>query len=198
MHRRRAEAVGSNGHTRAPPEHATSDVEDDTDLRAGDPNGPPSRRHLWVGIVLYGVLALTAYLPAWPGRAGSVPWCACDDTAQSIWFLDWTPFAILHGHNVLVSNWLDVPGGFNLAQHASMPLLGLLAAPLTLALGPVASFNFLLWLALTASASTCFLALLHWTRWKPAAFVGGCHRVQWSSARKHVEAEAVRASQRRK
>ena len=107
-----------------PPEHAASDVEDDTDLRAGDPNGPPSRRHLWVGIVLYRVLALTAYLPAWPGGAGSVPWCACDDTAQSIWFLDWTSFAILHGHNVLVSNWLDVPGGFNLAQNVSMPLLG--------------------------------------------------------------------------
>ncbi|MGP0108981.1 MAG: hypothetical protein ACLPR9_08980 [Acidimicrobiales bacterium] len=156
-----------------PPEHAASDVEEDTELRAGDPNGPSSRRHLWVGIVLYGVLALTAYLPAWPGRASSVPWCACDDTAQSIWFLDWTPFAILHGHNVLVSNWLDVPGGFNLAQNVSMPLLGLLAAPLTLALGPVASFNFLLWLALTASASACYLTLLHWTRWKPAAFVGG-------------------------
>jgi len=130
-------------------------------------------RHAWVGIVAYGILALFAYAPAWPGRAHVVPWCACGDTAQQIWYLDWTPFAVLHGHPLLTSNWIDLPGGVNLAQNVSMPLLGVLAAPVTLTLGPVAAFNTLLWFSLAASASSCFLVLLRWVTWKPAAFAGG-------------------------
>jgi hypothetical protein len=126
-----------------------------------------------VAIVLYGVLALAAYLPVWPGQESQVPWCACDDTAQSIWFLRWTPFALGHGHSLFTSNWINVGAGVNLIRNTSMPLLGLLTAPLTLTRGPVASFTFLLWLGIVASATACFLVLRHLVRWTPAAFVGG-------------------------
>ena len=132
------------------------------------PSGPR-----WPGFALYGLLALVAYLPVWPGESDRVPWCACGDTAQSIWFVRWAPFAVAHGHSLYASNWVDYPQGFNLAQNVSMPLLGLIAAPLTLWRGPVASFTFLLWLALALSASTCYAVLLRWVRWKPAAFAGG-------------------------
>ncbi len=54
-----------------------------------------------------------------------------------------------------------------------MPLLGLLATPITLTRGPVASYNFLLWLGLTASATACFLVLRRWVQWRPAAYIGG-------------------------
>ena len=154
-------------------EHAGSGLDEPSGIRTASRTVPPTRTGAWIGVVLYAVLALFAYLPVWPGEASRVPWCACDDTAQSIWFLRWTPFAVLHGHNLLVSNWVDFPRGFNLAQNISMPLLGLLATPLTVARGPVASFTFLLWLGITASASACYLVLLHWVRWKPAAFAGG-------------------------
>jgi len=127
----------------------------------------------WPGVVLYGLLALVAYLPVWPAESDRVPWCACGDTAQSVWFLRWTPFALGHGHGLFASDWVDFPHGFNLAQNVSMPLLGLLGTPLTLWRGPVAAFTFLLWLALAGSASACYLVLLHWVRWKPAAFAGG-------------------------
>jgi hypothetical protein len=143
-------------------------------VSAGTLRAPPVRRaRLLLGIGAYGVLALAAYWPVWPGRAGRVPWCACDDTAQAIWFLRWTPFALAHAHNLFATNAFDAPLGVNLAQNTSMPLLGLLAAPLTLLRGPVASFNALLWLGLVASATSCFLVLRHWIRWTPAAFVGG-------------------------
>jgi hypothetical protein len=131
-------------------------------------NGP-----VWLGVVLYGLLASVAYLPVWPGESDRVPWCACGDTAQSIWFLRWTPFALGHGHSLFASDWVDYPHGFNLAQNVSMPLLGLLGAPLTLWRGPVSAFTFLLWLALASSACACFLALLRWVRRVPAAFAGG-------------------------
>lgn len=127
----------------------------------------------FIGIVVYGLLALTAYLPVLPWQNSQVPWCACDDTAQSIWFLRWTPFAITHGHNPFISNWIDVSSGVNLVRNTSMPLLGTLMTPLTLTWGPVASFNFLLWLGIASSATACFLVLRSVVEWTPAAFLGG-------------------------
>ncbi len=124
-------------------------------------------------MVLYGLLATVAYLPVWPGESDRLPWCACGDTALAVWFLRWTPFALGHGHSLFASDWIDYPHGFNLAQNTSMPLLGLLGAPLTLWWGPVSAFTFLLWLALAASASACYLVLFHWVKWAPAAFAGG-------------------------
>jgi hypothetical protein len=126
-----------------------------------------------LAVLLYGALALVAYLPVWPGQTDRVPWCACDDTAQSIWFLRWTPFALTGGHSLFTSNWIDVGSGINLIRNTSMPLLALLALPLTLTRGPVASFNFLLWLGIASSGTSCFLVLRRAVSWAPAAFVGG-------------------------
>jgi hypothetical protein len=142
------------------------------------PPPPPQRRSprhgpVWPGLLLYGLLALVAYLPVWPGNPRRVPWCPCGDTAQSIWFLRWTPFALTHGHSLYASDWIDFPSGFNLAQNVSMPLLGAVGAPLTWLVGPVSTFTFLLWLAIAGSASSCFVVLLRWVQWKPAAFAGG-------------------------
>jgi len=47
------------------------------------------------------------------------------------------------------------PLGVNLASNTSVPLLGILSAPVTLALGPVASFNLLMRIALAGSALRC-------------------------------------------
>jgi hypothetical protein len=119
------------------------------------------------------VLALGAYFPVLPGQRSQVPWCACDDTAQGIWFLRWTPTALGHGHNVFSSTFIDVGSGVNLVRNTSMPLLGLLATPLTVSRGPVASFTFLLWLGIASSATVCFLILRQVVTWTPAAFLGG-------------------------
>ena len=54
-----------------------------------------------------------------------------------------------------------------------MPLLGLLAWPVTSAFGPLATFNLLLRLALASSATSMCLVLRTWTKWWPAAFAGG-------------------------
>jgi hypothetical protein len=52
-------------------------------------------------------------------------------------------------------------------------LLGLLAMPVTLLAGPIASLNFLLRLAMFASATSMFRALRPRCRWVLPAFLGG-------------------------
>ncbi len=55
----------------------------------------------------------------------------------------------------------------------SMLLLGVLASPITFLFGPVVTWNVLEWAAPFVSALSMCLVLRRWTRWWPAAFVGG-------------------------
>ena len=71
---------------------------------------------------------------------------------QQVWFLAWASAAILHGHNIFVTHAMNYPDGVNLFSNTSMLLLGVLAAPLTWLVGPVASFGALLRLGFVASA----------------------------------------------
>ncbi len=75
------------------------------------------------------------------------------------WFLTWVPWAVLHAHNPLVSGYLDAPRGVSTMWNTGLTLLGLLLAPLTLTLGPVASLNVITIAAPAASAFTAFLLL---------------------------------------
>ncbi len=94
------------------------------------------------------------------------------DPARDSWFLGWTPFALSHGLTPFHTNFVDFPRGANLASNTSIPLLGILAWPVTSTLGPVAAYNVLLRLAFAASAGSMFLVLRTWCRtW--IAFVGG-------------------------
>ncbi len=140
------------------------------------PPGHPSRRVPWPAIVsvgTYAVIALAAYWPTWPGDPDRFIACPCGDPSEAAWFLAWTPHALLHGADPFFTTVINHPAGINLAANTGMPLLGLAAAPLTLAFGPVSSLNLLLWLAYPLSASSMLFVLRHWTRWYPAAFVGG-------------------------
>ena len=123
--------------------------------------------------MLYALLALCVYWPILPWTDSRLPLCACGDAVQGVWFLHWTPFALLHGLNPFLTDYIDHPGGVNLAQNTSMPLLGVVSAPVRWLFGPVAALNAMLWLAFPASATACYVALGRWVRWAPAAFVGG-------------------------
>ena len=121
----------------------------------------------------YAVIALAAYWPTWPGDPNRLISCSCGDPSEAAWFLAWTPHALLHGTDPFFTTVINHPAGVNLAVNTGMPLLGLATAPITLAFGPVSSLNLLLWLAYPLSASSMLFVLRRWTRWYPAAFVGG-------------------------
>ena len=123
-------------------------------------------------LLVYAVLAAALFWPALPWDRTRLPNGGYGDPAQTTWYLAWVPFALRHGLDVFRTNYIDYPTGVDLADNTSVPLLGLLATPVTLALGPVASYNLLLRLAFACSAGSMFLVLRTWCRW-PAAFAGG-------------------------
>lgn len=118
-------------------------------------------------------LAFVALWPVLPLDGSQLTYShPAQDPIQTVWFLAWTPFAVLHLHNPFFTNYLDYPQGVNLATNPSAMLLALLATPVTLGLGAIAGLNLLLYLALVSSALSMFCVLRSWTRWWPAAFVG--------------------------
>jgi hypothetical protein len=124
-------------------------------------------------LVAYGVLAWLLYWPVVPTSAHSIVSCACGDPIQQVWFLAWTPDAIARGANPFLSNTLNYPIGVNLAANTTMPLLGLVGAPITATLGPVATFNLLLRLGFFCSAGVLYAIARRVRTSHAAAFVAG-------------------------
>lgn len=136
----------------------------------------PTHTGRWTigALACYLALAVFAYWGAWSGGAARTSLCGgCGDIALNSWFLAWTPFAVLHLHNPLVTTWINYPQGANLLANTSILLPGFLATPVTLLFGPLASFNLLATLALAVSAASAFFVLRRFAPWPPAAFVGG-------------------------
>jgi hypothetical protein len=149
-----------------------SDIE-----RARADSGPFwQRRAVYVAfgvVVIYTVVACLLFWPTGPLNSTRLPDGVLGDPDEMTWFLAWTPWALTHGHNLLVSNAIDLPGGVNLANNTSVPLLGLLATPFTLALGPIAAFNLLLRVALAASAGVSYFVFRRWCHGTTGPFLGG-------------------------
>jgi hypothetical protein len=123
-------------------------------------------------VATYLVLAVVVYWQAWSLGIGSHMQLGGDQFAN-VWFLRWTPFALLHGHNPFFTTYANYPFGVNLVTNTSAPLLGLLGMPVTLVAGSIATFNVLSTLALAGSATAGYLFARRWTSWRPAAWVGG-------------------------
>ena len=90
-----------------------------------------------------------------------------------IWFLSWWPYALSHHLNPLFTHLVWQPSGLNLAWTTSIPSLALLAAPLTLTLGPVVSYNLLCLAAPILGAASAYALCLYITRQRLPAWFGG-------------------------
>jgi hypothetical protein len=101
--------------------------------------------------VLFAAGVWTHASTRWLGYAG--------DPQQTTWFLRWTPYAIAHGQNPLLTDHIAYPGGANLMWNTPVVLLGVVLAPITLALGPVVAYNVAMTLAFALSGFACYLAL---------------------------------------
>lgn len=98
---------------------------------------------------------------------------AVGDPALIAWFLQWTAHAAAHRLNPFYSNLVWAPTTFNLAWTTWMPLVGLLLAPITLSLGPVASLNVVFLTALPLAAWSAFVLYRHVTGSWWASLIGG-------------------------
>jgi hypothetical protein len=98
---------------------------------------------------------------------------ATGDNAQQVWFLAWPAHALKSGLNPFATTALDVPYGINLLSNTSMPLLGILFAPVTWMFGATATYNLLLQLALGVSATAAYFVARKLQLSQGAAFVVG-------------------------
>lgn len=142
---------------------------------AGSGGGRGVRRLAVPAAVLccYAALAVLAYWPVLPLDNAQVPAAKLNDSISVAWFLDWVATAVRHGHDPLVSSYLEHPVGVNLAVNQSMSLAGLLTAPLSWLAGPFAAFNLWLRLAFVASAASMYLVLRRYVARELSAAVGG-------------------------
>lgn len=124
-------------------------------------------------IVVYLAISALAYWPVEPASASHILGCACGDQVQEVWFLAWIDHAITHGLNPFFTTDLNYPFGVNLADNTSMPLLGLLALPVTLLHGPVAAYNLLMRLGFALSAISMLFVVRRFTRRLLPAFLAG-------------------------
>ncbi|HET9893460.1 MAG TPA: hypothetical protein VFQ44_00750 [Streptosporangiaceae bacterium] len=113
-----------------------------------------------------GLIALLMYLAAWLAAKASPllihpGWAQLSQGGMDpnfyVWSLRWWPYAIAHGLNPLHSSLVRVPAGADLAWITTIPPLALLAAPVTVLVGPVVSFNLLVVASLPVSAWAAFI-----------------------------------------
>jgi len=95
------------------------------------------------------------------------------DPAMMIWYMAWWPHAIGHRLNPFITKAVWAPAGYNLTWATSMPALAIAFAPVTIAFGPVVSYNIASLLAPAISGWTAFLLCRHLTRNSGGAFAGG-------------------------
>lgn len=124
--------------------------------------------------VIYVLLACLADLGAWLHGVGhTVQSVGGADLPEELWFLAQTPWAIVHGVNPLHNAYLNYPAGINLMDNTSMPLMGLLAFPVTALANPAASYTVLTVVSIAISAFACCVMVHRFVHWWPAAFAGG-------------------------
>ncbi|MGH9081148.1 MAG: hypothetical protein ACRDYE_13950, partial [Acidimicrobiales bacterium] len=122
---------------------------------------------------LYLGLSLALWWRVWTTHPSSVMTCGCTDAGREVWYLEWSAYALAHGHNPWYSQWMLFPRGVNVLADTSVSIIGLIMAPVTWLFGPVVSMNTASTLAPVLTALSMFWLLRRWVRWAPAAFVGG-------------------------
>jgi hypothetical protein len=158
---------------------AASAVAEHSEPETATPGAPGGRL---ASPVLQGGIAFLCYLVIWVATAfrpivshvtHMVLAYQNQDPNINVWSLRWWPYAIGNGLNPLYTHELMAPMGHSLAWVTTVPPLALLAAPLTLAAGPVVSFNLLAALAVPLSAWAAFILCRRLTGKFWAALAGG-------------------------
>lgn len=139
-----------------------------------DGNRPRYSSWLKTAIVVsvYLIAAIAIYWDVWSTSPTSVTQLGGDQFG-TVWFLQWVPFAMAHGHNPLFTDYANYPHGVNLLNNTSVPLLGAVGAPVTWIWGAIATYNFWCTAALAGSAFAAFVFVHRFVEWRPAAFGAG-------------------------
>ncbi|HJW22539.1 MAG TPA: hypothetical protein VJ506_08940 [Candidatus Limnocylindrales bacterium] len=142
------------------------------------PTGPTDRdgraggRRLLGALLIYVVLAFLLTGSAW--RDPTNRWIGnCCDQEQAMWYLAWLPTALETGQNPLITDRLNAPDGANLMWNTPTTLIAVVAAPLTRTVGPILTYNVVLFAAVVLSGLACYAALRRYAVRPLGPLVGG-------------------------
>lgn len=123
-------------------------------------------------LLFYLTCALILTADAW--RSPATRWIGgCCDPQQSIWFLQWLPFAVWNGADPLFTTMLASPDGVNLMWNSAMTPLSVIAVIPTLIGGPVFAYDVMIVLALALDGWLAWLVLRRYTPGRAGPIVGG-------------------------
>lgn len=122
--------------------------------------------------LVYLWLAVLLHAPAFTDLRGRTL-CACGDQPQTDWFLAWTPHALLAGRAPWTTDYLSVPATVNLMWNTLLPLPGLLFAPVTVLVSPMATHTLLSVVAFAGSATAMWWVVRRWAPWPVGRFAAG-------------------------
>jgi len=130
--------------------------------------GPEAARH----VAVVGVLLAMSLAACWrlvvAGHPTTSVLCQCGDPGQTVWFLEWVPWALGHGHNPFFTDAIFAgQGGANLLQSTSYLLPAFVLSPVTVAFGPTAALNVALVAGPVLSGWCMFLAARRVTSFFP-------------------------------
>src|SRR5204863_425626 len=89
------------------------------------------------------------------------------------WSLEWWPWAIGHGADLLHTHLLWPPEGFSTLWMTTIPVPALLAAPLTLTAGPLVAYNALILLSVVLATGAAYLLCRELTDRLAPSLAGG-------------------------
>jgi hypothetical protein len=123
-------------------------------------------------LVLYVSLSLIYFRARWK-NIDHMYFGGGQDPGIFIWCLNWWPWAIAHGLNPFVSDYVWYPNGFDMTWATSVPSAALVMAPLTRITNALVSFNVLTLAAPALSSWVTFLFIRYLTKDTAAALIGG-------------------------
>lgn len=95
-----------------------------------------------------------------------------DDNKSFLWGLEWFAWSVTHGVNPFVTTYVHAPVGINVLWNAWAPLPAALLAPVTIAFGPIASYNVCVTGALALSGCAAWRASTRFVGPSAAVLVG--------------------------
>lgn len=135
----------------------------------------PAPQHFQRGTLGLLFVAYAALAIVWYGEAWVAPlthWIgAGGDPLDAMWYLAWIPHAISHGQNPLFTTAMNYPHGVNVAWDTSIPLLAVLAWPVTATGGPILAYNVCMTVGLASTGLAMAVLVRRWVSSPPIAAV---------------------------
>jgi hypothetical protein len=145
------------------------------------PPQPPAGRPWWrrlpgpqaLTLLAFTVLAVALFGNTWKDPTTVALGGGGGDGSIFIWFLEWTAYAITHRIDPFITDHMGYPEGVSVLWNTSLVGPGALLAPLTLAFGPVLTFNLVNMAAHALSAWCAYLAVRRYVPSHLGAAVAG-------------------------